>query len=216
VNDPRLRAALPFLLDILIPVVGYFVLHAIGLSDFWALTIAGAATAVHAAVNTVRRGRLDGIATLVVLEIALSLVLFVVTRDPRIVLLKPSFYTGLAAVYLLYTCVVGRPFTVETAKPFATAGDPDRERAYDAAWEHSPGFRREHRLITAVWAALWLVESVARVVVVLNTSIGSGVLAGQLPGIVAIVAGIVFTRMRVPAIRRSIEAVRLRPTAGAG
>jgi hypothetical protein len=59
-------------------------------------------------------------------------------------------------------------------------------------------------------------ESVARVGVVLNTSIGSGVLAGQLPGIVAIVVGIVFTRMRVPAMRRSIEAVRLSPTAGAG
>jgi hypothetical protein len=204
--SPRLRAALPMLLDIVIPIAGYYVLHALGVDDFWALTIAGAGTAGYTIVNTVRRGRLDRLGTLVVLEIALSVVLFAVTRDPRIVLLKPSFYTALAAGYLLYTCLSGRPFTVETSRPFATEGDPDRTRAYEAAWEHSPGFRREHRLVTAVWAVLWLAESAVRVVVVLNSDISEGVLLGQVPGIVAIVAGIVFTRLRVPAVRRHVEA----------
>jgi hypothetical protein len=80
------------------------------------------------------------------LEIALSVALFLVTRDPRIVLMKPAFSTALAGLYLLLTCVVGRPFTFEAGKPFATRGEAGHERAYETAWAHSPGFRHEPHL----------------------------------------------------------------------
>lgn len=203
--NPKLRAALPLLLDLVIPVAGYYLLHALGADDFWALTIAGGATAVNALVNTIRKGRLDAIGTLVVLEIALSVALFAVTSDPRVVLLKPSFYTALAGVYLLYTCLVGRPFLLDAGKPFATRGDVGRERAYETAWAESAGFRREQRLLTAAWGVLWLVESVVRAVVVVNTSVEAGVLASQVPGVAAIVIGIVITRLRVPALRRHVD-----------
>lgn len=147
---PKLTAALPTLLDIVIPIAGYFVLSKFGVSDFWALTLSGGATALWTLVNTLRRGRLDGIGTLVVAEIALSVVLLVLTRDPRIVLLKPSFATALAGVYLLYTSLptdkVGRPLVAETSKPFATEGDPVREQAYENAWGRDGRFRRELRV----------------------------------------------------------------------
>lgn len=201
---PKLRTALPMLIEIIIPIVGYFLLHTAGFNDFWALMIPGIVTAVVALTNTVRRGWLDTIGTLVVAEIALSVALFFLTRDPHIVLLKPSFYTGLAGLYLLYTCQVGRPFIFQVSKPFATRGDPARERAYERAWTHSAGFRREQRLITAVWGLLWLAESAVRVVLVLHLSISQAVFIGQLPAIVAIVTGIVFTRLRVPALRQYV------------
>jgi len=204
--NSKLRAPLPMLLDIVIPVVGYYVLSACGLDDFWALTISGSVTAVNALVNTVRRGRLDALGTLVVLEIALSVALFFVTRDPRTVLLKPSFYTALAAAFLFCTCLAGRPFTLETTEPFATRGHPELAEAYDAAATGNGGLRREHVLIPAVWGVLWLVESVVRAVVVLQSSIADGVLLSQLPGIAVIVLGIVFTKMRVPAMKRLVQA----------
>ena len=43
-----------------------------------------------------------------------------------------------------------------------------------------------------------------RVLVVLHSGIDQGVLLGQLPGIVALLAGMVFTRLRVPALRRYV------------
>lgn len=80
--NTKLRAVLPMLLDVTIPVAGYYVLSACGLDDFWALTIAGVATAVNAVVGTLRRRRLDALGMLVVLEIALSIALFFVTGIP--------------------------------------------------------------------------------------------------------------------------------------
>lgn len=130
-------------------------------------------------------------------------------------LLKPSFYTALAALFLFWTCATGRPFTIGTVRPMATRGDPARERAYDDAAAHSAGFRREHTLITAMWGVLWLAESAARVVVVLNVSVADGVLLGQLPGLVAIVVGMALTRLRVPALKRYVGASLDRTTVGA-
>lgn len=202
--NAKLRALLPLLLEIVIPIGGYFLLHALGVDDFWALTIPGILTAVVALTNTVRRRTLDRIGLLVFLEIVLSAVLLLVTRDPKIILLKPSFFTGLAGLYLLYTCFAGRAFVFEVSKPIATRGDPERERAFEMAWQRSAPFRQEERRITAVWGILWLAEAATRAVVVLGSPVSEGVLTGQIPGIVAIAAGILFTRFRVPALRRHV------------
>ncbi len=202
----KLSSALPMLLDLVIPIAGYYVLAAVGLDDFWALTVSGLATGAYALFRTLRRRKLDGIGLLVVIEIALSLVLLGVTRDPRIVLLKPSFYTVVGALYLLWTCAAGRPLTVETARPFGTAGDPAREAEWDAAAARPGPFRREHVLLSAVWAVLFLVEAVVRGVIVLHLGVADAVIAAQVPGIAVFVVGGVYSRLRIPALRRALAA----------
>lgn len=204
--NPRLAAVVPLLLDVVVPTASYYLLHALGVDDFWALTLAGAITAAWAVVATIRRGRLHGLGLLVVVELVLSAVLLVVAHDARVVLLKPSFYTAAAGLYLLWTCWVGRPLTVETSRPFAVRGDPARAAAADAAWAHEPAFRREHVVLTAVWGATWLVESVVRGAVVVATDVPTGVWASQIPGIVALVACLVVTRVRVPRLRAAVDA----------
>ena len=206
--NPRLRAALPTILDVVIPIAGYYLLSALGVGDFWALTASGLVTAVYALGRTVRQGRLDGVGTLVVIEIALSLALLLATRDPRIVLLKPSFFTAVAGVYLLWTCWAGRPLTAETSRPFATQGDPVLERAADRAWAESAAFRREHVRLTAVWGVLFVVESAIRVVVVLQVSIATGVWAGQIPGAVAFVLAMAYSAYRGRTLETIVEAHR--------
>jgi hypothetical protein len=60
------------LADIVVPTAGYFLLHAAGISNFWALTVAGATACLLALVNTVRRRQFDGVGFLVLLQVALS------------------------------------------------------------------------------------------------------------------------------------------------
>ena len=210
--NPKL-STISMLADILIPLGGYFVLRAAGLGEFWALTVPGIAVAVLALATTLGQRRLDKLGALVVLEVALSAILIFTTRDPRIVLLKPSFYTGLAGLYLLYTCLVGRPFFFEVSKPFATRGDPAREAANDRAWASCAGFRREHRMLTVIWGVLWLAESLIRAVIVLHSSVSHALLAGQLPGLAALIVGVIITRARVPALRRYVTANEARHSA---
>jgi hypothetical protein len=208
-SSDRLRGLMPMLIDIVAPIVVYFILHSLGVADVLALTIGGMVTAINALAGTVRRRRLDSIGLLVVAEIALSIALLLITQDPRILLIKPSFYVGFAAIYAFATCLVGRPIGFESAKPIATKGDPERLAAYERAWERSPEFRRTERVITAAWGVAFLADAILRVLVVYSFSanqVGESLLLSQGPGIVLIGAALLFTRWRVPIIRTIVDA----------
>jgi hypothetical protein len=204
----RYRAFLPYLLDLVVPIVTYFVLHGLGVSDVLALTIGGLGTGVNATVGTIRRRRLDGIGLLVVLEIALSIGLLFVTNDERILLIKPSFYVTLAALYAFITCLVGRPLGFEASKPIASRGDPLRLAAYERSWERSPTFRRLERIVTLGWGLALMADAILRVVVVFSFTpeqIGQSLVLSQLPGLAAIAVAIGVTRLLVPTLRRIVD-----------
>jgi hypothetical protein len=202
----RLRALLPTLLDLVIPTVGYFLLHWAGLSDVWALTIAGSATGVNALVNTVRRGRLDALGLLVVAEIAVSVALVAVTEDPRLVLVRPAVYLAVAGAVNLVSCFVGRPLSYAAATPMATKGDPQRAAAYERAWHHSRELRAIHRQLTAGIGVAMLAYAVLRVLIVYSFSTGTAVLGQEVPGLPLIALVVALIRLRVPRLRRIVDA----------
>ncbi len=90
IPSSKFQVLLPSLLEIALPTAGYFLLHAAGVGDFWALTTVGVSTRGVAVANTVRRRRLDNLGLLVVLEVAFSIFLLFLARDPEILLLRPS------------------------------------------------------------------------------------------------------------------------------
>lgn len=209
----RLRALVPTLLDIIVPVVVYFLLKKLGFGDFWALTLAGVGTGVYALVNTIRRRKLDFIGILVLLEIALSVALLFATDDPRVVAIKPAFYTALTGVAFLFTCVVGKPIIYTAVTPIATDGDPVRTEAYARAWDESANFRLRERLLTAAFGIGLLVEAVLRVYIVYHWSpakLDESFVISQLPGIVLIVAVLGFCRLQVPALSKTVDEIQAR------
>jgi intracellular septation protein A len=209
----RLRTLLPTLLDLVIPTAGYFLLHWAGLSDVWALTIAGAATGVNALITTIRRGRLDALGLLVVAEIAVSVALAAITQDPRLILARPAVYLAVAGVVNLISCVAGQPLSYTAATPMATKGDPERAVAYERAWHHSPELRAIHRQLTAGIGLAMLVYAVLRVLIVYSFSTGTAVLGQEVPGLLLIALVVVLIRLRVPRLRRIVDAEQAALTA---
>ena len=202
----RLRALLPTLLDLVIPTAGYFLLHWAGLSDVWALTIAGSATAVNALLTTVRRGRLDALGLLIVAEIAVSVALVASTHDPRLILARPAIYLAVAGVVNLISCLAGRPLSYTAATPMATKGDPQRAVAYERAWHHSAELRAIHRQLTAGIGLAMLLYAVLRVLIVYSFPTATAVLAQELPGLVLLALVVALIRRRVPRLRRIVDA----------
>jgi hypothetical protein len=209
----KLRAFVPLAVDVVVPVVVYLVLDQLGVPPVWALTTAGLATGATTAVATVRRRRLDGVGMLVLVEIATSVALLFLTDDPRLILLKPSLYTLVAAGYLFVTCVVGKPMAYQAATPIATGGDPLRAAAYREAWEVSAPFRRRERVVTAVFGAALLGEAVLRGVVVYALpvdDVAAALTVSQLPGIVLLVGALLVARSQVPALSRIVDGIQQR------
>jgi hypothetical protein len=180
-------AALPYLLDFIVPLVAFYALTAAGLSSFWSLTIGGALTGVISVVNTIRRGKLDGLGLLVIAEIALGLVLIATTRDPRLVLARSSLYLALAGIWVLASAVFGRPVTINTSKAFAARSDGHNGiAAVDWLAANSAPFLRIHRGLSALWGGMFLLYAVVRVVIIHSTSVSRAVSISEIPGIVAI------------------------------
>lgn len=179
----------PYLLDIIIPLVSYYVLTGVGLKPFWALVIGGSITAAVALINTIRRGRLDRLGSLVIVEIALGITLDLTVRDPRLTLARASLFILVAGVWVLVTTFfTNRPPTVDVTKGFAARkGGRKGIDAFEWLAENSVPFMRVQRWLSSVWALMFIAYAVFRVVIVYSVSISQAVWLNELPGIAAFI-----------------------------
>lgn len=157
---------LPYFFDIVAPFLAYFVVHRFGAGTILALTVGGLIAAASTAVNTIRRKGLDRIGMLVILEIVVSIVMVLEIHDARLLLIRPSFYTAVAAVYLIYTVLVARPLSYDGARPMATQRDPVRMEAYEKMWDQSAELRQTHKMVTFGFGLALMADSILRIIIV--------------------------------------------------
>jgi len=178
---------LPYSLDIIVPLVSYYVLTSVGLSSFWSLLVGGALTAIISIINTVRRGRIDNLGILVMVEIALGLLLDLAVRDPRLTLARGSLFIALAGIWILVNTFTGRPVTMDATKPFAAKkGGKNGVIAFEWLADNSQQFVRVQRSLSTVWGVMFLAYAAVRVVVIYRFSISEAVWLTEIPGIIAI------------------------------
>jgi len=156
-------------------------------------------------INTVRQRRIDRVGILVLVEIAVSIVLLFVWRDPRFLLAKPSLYTAIAGVYLIATSFRGRPLTYDGAFQIGTKGDPVRGAAFARAWERSLRFRRTLRIASFGWGLACLVDAVLRVVVVYRFPLDRAAWLSNLPHLTAIALLMGFSALMGRTTHRLVE-----------
>ena len=188
-----------------------------GAGDAWAI-IAGSVVLGLGAVPQLLRGRtVDGFALLVLVEVAMSVVLVTVSTDPRFVLARPAFYTGVAGIYAIITCWTPRPFMMTVSRPMAAGGDPRRGAAFDRAWTTSPVFRRTEQIRTFGLGVVLLAEAVLRVILVYRqppSAVLHASLVSQLPGLVLFVGYLALIRIfAVPVASREVDRELARTTA---
>lgn len=156
------------------------------------------------------RRQLDSFALLVLAELALSVIMSLVSADSRFILARPAVYTAAAGVYALAT-VRGKPFMMGVTRPFAAAGDPVRAEAFDRAWYESARFRVAERLMTALLGVVLLAEAALRVVTVYSQPEGAVLkasLLSQLPSVILFVAWFAIVRfVIVPVASKEVDAL---------
>lgn len=160
------RSVFPTLCDMAVPVVAYLVLAGLGMSPFWALTLGASLSTVTVVAYAIRQRRPNSVSLLVLLMFCAGIAVTFWTRDPRILLVKPSLFFGVIGLYMCASCLFGRPLMYEFIKSAVAAGGPERLRRYELTWERVPRFRKLLRAMTVFWGISWLLESLARVGVV--------------------------------------------------
>ncbi|MGH3548320.1 MAG: VC0807 family protein [Pseudonocardiaceae bacterium] len=149
-------------LDVGLPLLAYYGLHAAGVGDYRALLAGTVVAGLRVAFVALRNRRLDGFAAFLMAMFAVGLALAFATGDARFMLAKDSVGTAVAGLIFLGTCIVGRPVMFYAAQRFAATTSEKRE-LWNTLWQTKPAFRRGFRVMSVVWGVGLLVEAAVRI-----------------------------------------------------
>ena len=99
-------------LDVGLPVVAYYALHAAGVSNWFALLAATLVAAARIVLVAVRQRRLNALALVMLVIYGVGLALTFATGDVRFLVLKDSVGTGVLGLLFLCFAVAGHPLTL--------------------------------------------------------------------------------------------------------
>jgi hypothetical protein len=172
-QGPSLRGALPSLIiDGLCPFLTYelLTLYVPGMSQVVALGLGAMFPAANGIVSIMRRRHLDIIGAVVLIGITVNIGLTVVGGDPKLLLIRESFVTGALGIVCLLSLLWPRPFMFYIGRQFSAGQDQARIEEFNGLWQY-PGARSTFRVLTVVWAVVWIAEFGLRVVMVWTLSI---------------------------------------------
>lgn len=142
------------------------------ISPFVALVASGIPSLLHSIVGLVSRKRVDFLAGIALIAIVISLVITALGGDPRIYLIRESFFTVAFGLVLLASLALPKPFMFYMARHFAAGNDPTNVAHFDLLWQQDERVRRRMRLLTLVWGVGFLLEAAVRITLVLTLSTG--------------------------------------------
>jgi hypothetical protein len=161
---------LTVVLEVLAPMALFYGLRAAGVSQWWAL-MAGVLVAAPFVVWTiVRNRRVDLVAMVTLSVLVLSVVLGLLSDDPRTLAIREGWTAalgGLFGAWMLVTVFVGRPAQLTLGRTIAEVKrGAEGAAAWAARWDTDARFRRGLRIDTAAWGAVLLANAVVHVVLV--------------------------------------------------
>jgi intracellular septation protein A len=149
--------------EVLAPVVVYYVARALEVAPVPALLLGAVWPAVRVLAALVRRRRVDRLALLVLALVVATAAASVPSGSPELLLARGSVVTAVLGVVVLGSLTRPRPvmFTVGRAVLEGAGHDP---APWDARFAAHASFRRLWRTITALWGAGLLLDAVLGVV----------------------------------------------------
>ena len=149
-------------LDIGLPLVAYYGLHAFGADTWVALLAATIVSGARSVWIVVRQRRFNPFSALMLAVFGVGLLLAFVTGDPKLIILKDSVFTGIVGIAFLLSLVIGRPLTLEARRSWS----PKEAAEIDEAWRTNAAARHGYRVTSLVWGVSMLAEASLRAILV--------------------------------------------------
>ena len=151
-------------LELLLPLAGYYGLRAAGVSTWLALVVGSALAVPWIVYGIIRKRRVDVTAAFTLTLLLVGAVMSAVTGDPRVLLVRDSWIGALLGVWILGTLATQRPFIMATSRAIVVAkiGEAGAD-AWEARWIDA-AFRHHVRVLTAIWGVVFLGDAIVRVV----------------------------------------------------
>jgi hypothetical protein len=163
--------AISLIINAAFPIIIYNALKTYtNVSDFVALLATGVPSIIDSLVGIVRRKRIDFLAGFTLVTIAVSLIVIALGSDPKVYLVRESFFTAAFGIAYLVSLPFPKPLAYYFARQFAAGNTPEGIAWFEQKWQ-DPRFRRTLRLIGLYWSIGLLLEAVLRFYLVFTLSV---------------------------------------------
>lgn len=183
--SPRVRVAM-FVAEVVLPLALFHALRAAGVGQWLSLLLSGAAPLLLLAHRLLTQRRADLLMVFTLSILLCGTVIGLLTGDPRLLLARESYLTGLVGLWILATVWTSRPLIYRAT---LTLMPEDDAASWRHSWQHDAAFRRVIRLMTLAWGVAFLIDAAARVVMAytLPVDVVPGLSAGLLVVMLVIV-----------------------------
>jgi hypothetical protein len=177
----RSGAARMVLLDIVLPLVVFQIARNSGVAEVWSLVLSGLPPAAGVFVDWQRRRQVEVIGIVVIGGIALSMVLALLSDDPKVILLEGALATAVFALAHLLSIRMRRPLIFYFAQAFQGGRFSDSGIEMEAEYDRYVDARSFWRMAAIVWGTVGLTEAALRVVVIQNVSTSTALAINRIP-----------------------------------
>lgn len=167
-------------LDVVAPLVVFQLARQIGVPVVWALVASGFPPLAGVIGDWIRWRTVEMVGVVVCAGIVLSVVLALVSNDPRVVLLEGVVVTFAFGVGCLWSLRAPRPLIFSFAQAFYGGPRAVEGAELDTEYVTYREARAFWRSVTVVWAAVYAVESIARGLAVMVTAPQTALLLNRL------------------------------------
>ncbi|OZJ01928.1 hypothetical protein BZG36_05323 [Bifiguratus adelaidae] len=225
-------------INIGLPVAIYYILKPY-LATIWALLISGVPPILMVIFTFIRTKKIDVIGVIAIVAFVLSAILALADGDARLLLLRDSVVTCVIGLMFLFSMIPirlrsvpwqkrpefgeyafeMRPLVFSTGKqmfPVPPIVHPDglEEPAMDYYWRSFAFFRRNLRIVTAIWGCGLVSEFIVKVILIEDQSVSLDqiILIGNVLVACIIVVSFIITvlvsRRNIKSVKREMEAAR--------
>ncbi|WP_417216782.1 VC0807 family protein [Arthrobacter sp.] len=179
------------LVEVIVPLALFYILRAVGVGQWAALLISGAAPLLALAYRWIayRRIEMSSIFTLSIL--VAGTLIGLLTGDPRLLVARESYLTGIVGLWMIGTLWAARPFILVATMPLLP---PATAATWDANWRQETVFRKVMRAMTLAWGCAFLVDAVARIVMAYTLPLDIVPLAGTALLVLLLIAVVQFSK----------------------
>jgi hypothetical protein len=160
-------------LDVVGPLVVYRLCRSIGMAEVWSLVIAGILPGVGVLVDWLRWRTLEMVGVVVLGGIGLSIVLAMVSGNPKAVLLEGAAITAAFGVACLLSLGGRRPLIFYFGQAFYGGRHSHEGIELDIDYEQYKEARFFWRVVTVVWGVTHIALAAALTMIVLGSSTGT-------------------------------------------